>query len=461
MIIAHNMLAMNTQRRLNISTNLKGKSSERLSSGFRINRSADDAAGLSISEKMRAQIRGLDQGADNIQDGISLIKTADGALNEVHAILQRMNELAVQAANDTNTATDRDAMQAEVDQLAAEITHIGKTTTFNTLQIFDDAFKSNSNSITSLVSCPSADIGYLSEAITDGTYWYSAATIDFSSIDSSTIAKLDGKGFSFNCSQFCDEVFDFKFVTDGTPSSASNLNGRVTHKYIIDISNCTNGSDIVNAIYDFVSQNLPVSNPSGTMYNLPGSLMVSHSNDMMKSADGNSLIIYANGSRYSSENSAKNAYPNYDPISGAIDCSSLVSVMDIPVNLFNIQNGPNSHDSLQIPISRMNAVYLNVSTLSLRSHVAAGRAITAVQEALEIVSSQRGTLGAYQNRLEHIYNYNLNTSENTQAAESRIRDTDMADEMIQYSLQSVLQQAGQAMLAQANSLSQNVLSLLK
>ena len=248
MIISHNISSMNTQRQFKINTGKKAKASEQLSSGYRINRAADDAAGLSISEKMRAQIKGLDQGAENIQDGISLLNTADGALNEVHSILQRMNELCVQAANDTNVAEDREAIQLELRTMADEINHIGKSTTFNTMQIFDDAFHTDSAALTGLVQSPSAKSGYLTEAVEINGHWFPASTLDFSKIDANNIDKLHLKGFSFNCSQFCSEVFDFKFSTDGSPSSATNLDGRVTHKYVVDISGCTTGAEIVDVL---------------------------------------------------------------------------------------------------------------------------------------------------------------------------------------------------------------------
>ena len=398
MVIAHNMLAMNTSRQLNINTNSKAKSSEKLSSGYRINRSADDAAGLSISEKMRSQIRGLNKGSDNVQDGISLIKTADGALNEVHDILHRMNELAVQAANDTNTNSDRQALQHEIDGLADEITRIGKTTTFNTMKIFDDAFNDDDSTITQLITCPSADYGFLSEAIKVGSSWLPSSTLDFSGVNSKNISLLDGKGFSFHCCRGCDEVFDFKFATDGTPSSATNLNGKVKHEYVVDISNCKNGSDIVNTIYDYVANNLPTSTDMDTVNKLPGTLAVSHSNYMLKTDNGAGLIIYAsrrieyNASTgtptfsaigYATEEEAKKAYPGGPGVNswaGAIDCSSLVSLMDVKENIFNIQCSSDEDNHLQVRIKRMNATLLGVDKLNITDAFSAGKSITKIKK---------------------------------------------------------------------------------
>ena len=270
MVVQHNLSAMNTSRQLGGVTNALSKSTEKLSSGYRINRAADDAAGLSISEKMRSQIRGLNKASSNAQDGISLIQVAEGALNETHSILQRMNELATQAANDTNTSKDRDAIQQEMDQLTSEIDRIRSTTQFNAMNLLDGSFT--------------------------------------------------GK---------------------------------------------------------------------------------------------------------------------------------------------NLQVGSLSGQSIGISISNMNASSLGVSGLKVSSFSQAGTSMSKIQAAIDKVSTQRSKLGALQNRLEHTINNLDTTAENTQAAESRVRDTDMASEMVQYSKNNILTQAGQSMLAQANQQTQGVLSLLQ
>ena len=269
MVVQHNLTAMNTSRQLNGVTGALSKSTEKLSSGYKINRAGDDAAGLSISEKMRSQIRGLNKASSNAQDGISLIQVAEGALNETHSILQRMNELATQAANDTNTSTDRTALQQEVNQLTSEINRIQSTTQFNTMNLLDGTFKNK-----------------------------------------------------------------------------------------------------------------------------------------------------------------------------------------------NLQVGSLSGQSIGISISNMNAQSLGVNGLKVSSFGQAGAAMSKIQAAIDTVSTQRSKLGALQNRLEHTINNLDTTAENTQSAESRIRDTDMAAEMVQYSKNNILSQAGQSMLAQANQSNQGVLSLL-
>ena len=270
MVVQHNLSAMNANRQLGITTGAQAKSSEKLSSGYKINRAGDDAAGLTISEKMRSQIRGLNKASDNAQDGISAIQSAEGALNETHSILQRMNELATQAANDTNTTSDRTAIKKEIDALTSEIDRIATTTQFNTQNLLDGNFK--------------------------------------------------GK---------------------------------------------------------------------------------------------------------------------------------------------NLQVGALSGQAIKISIASMKAGDIGIKSVAVDSFGAAGATMTKVQGAISKVSAQRSALGALQNRLEHTIANLDNVSENTSSAESRIRDTDMAEEMVEYSKNNILAQAGQSMLAQANQSTQGVLSLLQ
>jgi len=285
MIINHNMRAMNAQRNLAINTNSAAKSMEKLSSGLRINRAGDDAAGLSISEKMRAQIRGLDKASDNAQDGISMIQTAEGALNETHSILQRMRELATQAANDTNVTVDRESIKDELEQLSQEVTRIGTQTQFNTKNILNGG-----------------------------------------QADTTVAAKTD-------------------------------------------------------------------------------------------------------------------------------------------VTAVNLQVGANCGQAITVTFSAMNADTLGVSVgkndIKVDSYANATKAICTINDAIEAVSKERSKYGAVQNRLEHTIANVDNASENLQAAESRIRDVDMAAEMLTYSKNNILQQAAQAMLGQANSSTQSVLQLLQ
>lgn len=275
MVVQHNLQAANTNRQLGITTSAQAKSTEKLSSGYKINRAADDAAGLSISEKMRSQIRGLNKASSNAQDGVSLVQTAEGALNETHSILQRMNELATQAANGTNTSVDRSAIRAELDQLTSEINRIQSTTQFNTMNLLDGTFSGAKNQMKLQVGA------------------------------------LSGQSINFSIANMCATKIGLK------------------------------------------------------------------------------------------------------------------------------------------------------KDLSVSTFTNAGAYMKAVQDAIEVVSKQRSAMGAIQNRLEHTIANLDTTSENTQSAESRIRDTDMASEMVTYSKNNILAQAGQSMLAQANQSTQGVLSLLQ
>ena len=291
MVVQHNMTAANANRMLGVTTSAQAKSSEKLSSGYKINRAGDDAAGLTISEKMRSQIRGLNKASDNAQDGVSLIQVAEGALSETHSILQRMNELATQAANDTNTTADRNAIQSEINQLTSEIDRIQSTTQFNTMNLIDGSY-----------SGKNLQVGSLSGQ---------SIVISISNMDASSLF--------------------------GSANTTGNLNA---------------------------------------------------GNDTTPTTATNSKVFVS-------------------------------------------------------------------------SYASAGTAMKTIQSAISKVSSQRSYLGAVQNRLEHTIANLDNISENTQSAESRIRDTDMAEEMVTYSKNNILAQAGQSMLAQANQSTQGVLSLLQ
>ncbi len=447
------MASANGNRHYKIVTAKKQKAMEKLASGYQINRAADNAAGLSISEKMRGQIRGLNQAANNIEDGIGLIHVADGALSEVNNMLHRMTQLCVQAANDTNTYEDRQKIQEEIAQLNAEITKIGRTTEFNTLKLFDSNDPDNIvGSVTQLVSCPSADRGYLSEKYQG----YPAATMDFSNINSRNIGLLNDQGFSFYCSQNCNEAFDFKLKTDGTPSSATDLIGGVMHKYVIDISECQTGKDIVDTMFAYVSEHLPSTVSSGASTPIPNSIGVSHSNFLKKNDSGNGFILY--GNQYGME------YPRAGmPLSGKIDCSEITSVIDVVTdeNKFWIQSGPNSRQGILISSPFMNAEIIGSSVISVLTRDSADRGITLCHKASQVISTMRANFGAYENRLEHADNNVQNAAENLQNAESIIRDADMAEETVKNSIQDILQQAGIAMITQANQSTQGILTLLK
>ena len=459
MVISHNLSAMNAQRQYSLVTGTRKKTSEKLASGYRINRAADDAAGLSISEKMRKQIRGLDQGAENIQDGVSLLQVADGALSEIHAMLDRMVELSVKAANGTNSESDRQAIQDEIREITTEIDRIGSTTKFNEERVFfiPDA-EVYDGSITQLITSPGADSGYLTEAYYKNGIYYPSASLDFSNVTKKNIVALNGGGFSFTCSVACAETFDIKFYTDGTPSSVEGQNsGRNPHYYKIDISKCASGTDVVNTIYDYIKNHMP----NGTSPDPNGDLKVAHSNSLSK--NGSSIIIYDNTHSSSTADAAKRYHP-HTPGSkyGAVDYTSIYYEEDVPENWkeYNIQCSSEIKDNILIHTPEVNREILGLHKLDLSSIDGARTGIDIVNSANKMVSGWRSRIGAEQNRLEHSYANNRNVSENTQAAESLIRDADMAKEMVAHSIQNILSQAGESMMSQANQQPQGVLSLL-
>ena len=360
MVVQHNLTAMNANRQLGVTTSGQSKSSEKLSSGFRINRAGDDAAGLKISEKMRSQIKGLNKASSNAQDGVSLIQTAEGALNETHSILQRMNELAVQGANDTNQNIDRDAIQQELNALVEEIDRISSTTQFNKQQLMDGSFVGKNLQV--------------------GANSGQKITINIAAMNASAIG-LD-KGYHPKMSGY----FTANDVTSKGKFTASAT----------------------------VRASIAVRTACATT-------LTAHSTGYVD-AYGSYVIT------------SKVARDSFGSVAGKNAQVFLVKSQERT----SFTGGPNVKDY---------------------SH--ANGTIDMIATAINNVSSQRSALGALQNRLEHTIANLDNVAENTQAAESRIRDTDMASEMVEYSKNNILAQAGQSMLAQANQSTQGVLSLLQ
>lgn len=461
MVIAHNLASMNAQRQYGIVTDRRAKTTEKLSSGYRVNRAADDAAGLQISEKMRNQVRGLNQGSENIQNGISLVQIADGALAEVNDMLHRMTELSVKAANGTNTSQDRQAIQHEITHLISEIDRISQSTEYNTMPIFDrQKWEHEAEDVSDLVKTPTAKTGYLTESYEDSAgKWHPAAVLDFSGIDSSNISQLYDKGFSFNCSMGCSEVFKFKFINgDGTQSSVDKLTMGGTHNYKLDIGGLTTGQQIVDKMYNYIWTNHPTGSAEASLID---GAVVSHSNALTKTADNNKIIIYSYKTA-TNEAGALNYYKNTKSgIYGAVDCSQIAgSISKDPQNHFWIQCSGVPGDGLDIKTERINSKILGIKNIDVSTFEGAKEALEPINQAGLKVSSIRSSLGAYQNRLEHSYDNNMNKAENTQAAESRIRDTDMASEMVRLSKDNILEQVGNSIMAQANQSNQGVLSIL-
>ncbi len=440
MTVSHNLTAANAGRQLNATTDSRRKSTEKLSSGFRINRSADDAAGLSISEKMRWQIRGLDRATANVQDGISLIQTADGALNEMHSALQRMTELATHAANDTNTTTDRQAIQKELSALKALISRISDYTTFNGRTVLKAK---------QLVEIDCDDFSTVLmedrfSGIPNAQPKVYGKAINFGNVNSSNKEQLINKKFTVTCSQNCTQKFRFEFTDDTATSSSiagSTTNGRGNLTVTIGMKDpsISSGADVVQRIYDEVVKNQGALGGGG---NNP--IHIGHANGLH--IDGSSLIMYsiADG-------------PPYAEGMGQIYADDLL----VKNEQMRLQVSSRPWREVEVEIRTINSSTLGLGNLSVSSYEAAGDSIKRIQNAVELVSDYRSYLGALQNRLEHTMHNNQNTAENTQDSESRIRDTDMAGEMVNTTKLRILQNAGESILAQANrQKTEGILSLL-
>ena len=414
MVVQHNLTAMNSNRMLGVTTSAQAKSTEKLSSGYKINRAADDAAGLSISEKMRKQIRGLTQASSNAQDGISAVQTAEGALNEVQDMLQRMNELAVKAANGTNSEDDRNYIQDEVNQLIKEIDRVSTTTKFNETYLLkgDDTVK-----FTAPGTNLKAAAGTAGANDKQQTYELTITANSFKTEGgkSDVTFSLMGKNFSVRLEE-----------TDDNKTLATKLAKAMNENKITDSN--------VGAFTATVTDNV-----------------------ITLTAAKNGTVADTNVIKDDAELTAK---------------GTGVLTLDLHVGADSTAD-----NQISVDIKQMSASVLGLKTGNSTTGDATGDldtllvngkddknardAIDTIASALQEVSKQRSALGAAQNRLEHTISNLDNVVENTTSAESSIRDTDMATEMVKYSNNNILAQAGQAMLAQANQSNQGVLSLLQ
>jgi len=420
--INHNIAALNTYRQLSVNNTLQQKSLQKLSSGLRINSAADDAAGLAISEKMRGQIRGLEQATRNAQDGISLIQTAEGALNETHSILQRMRELAIQSSNDTNTSVDRAEIQKEVDELSKELSRIGNNTEFNTQNLLDGTF-------TGTFQIGANESQNIELQVSD---------MRGASLNVVGDAKMELTGT--NTPDTTLDLTDGTYTIDGTDLKDSNGNvvATTSDNGVTWVGNGTDGdgsawgNDSV-AFSEAVDSGTIVVSGSGTT--VTGTAVITN--------EGLEAGTYT----YDATNSAL-LNSNGDTV--ATDSTTAGTFVDAEGNTL-----------LTLTASPTDGQEITVGGVDVSTQTAADAAITTIQSAIETVSAERSKLGAYANRLEHTVN-NLGTSaENLTAAESRIRDVDMAKEMMEFTKMNILSQAAQAMLAQANQLPQGVLQLLR
>jgi len=474
MVVQHNMQAANAARVLGITQSAQAKSTEKLSSGYRINRAADDAAGLSISEKMRKQIRGLDQASTNAQDGVSSVQTAEGALTEVHSMLQRMNELAVQAANGTNSESDRSSIQDEIDQLTTEIDRVAETTKFNETYLLkggngdktyhvhahdaglDGTLTENTTKATfqmkslqvgdsyaiggTTYNIGATSVGQALTVLEGGNDTDAAKTKDASGLSTGDTITIDGKSYSIVDSAEADieqsKITAGKVFSLASAGSTISYNGKsvtVFSKDGVDVD--PNNKTLITATkaYSMVNAELKAASSIGATENAA-------------TVTTGSADEKINGVTYRSF---------------TITRGSVTTKNDLTFNL-HVGSDADMTNKIGVTIEKMDSKNLGLDGINVSddSGKAATYAIDAIADAVAKVSAQRSALGAVQNRLEHTSANVDNVVENTNAAESRIRDTDMADEMVTYSKNNILAQAGQAMLAQANQSTQGVLSIL-
>lgn len=599
MVVQHNLMAMNSNRMLGMTSKAQAKSTEKLSSGYKINRAADDAAGLAISEKMRKQIRGLTQASANAQDGISAVQTAEGALTEVHDMLQRMNELAVKAGNGTMSESDWQSIQDEIDQLVTEIDRVSETTKFNETYLLKGSGTSKSagevsghigsvtNSADKLVDgVVTAARGNIYSGILDmtDTTKLDAGTEDIATItyldeegnrrtrDITFKTGLDAKGTAKNIADAINEddvlkkIFKADYSESGKLTVESKLDGTQTDATKNAVSQIEFGSEkdaAGNSSQTRVNkfQGTPnVIAATGESYSIQfGKLTdatvgvasaastASAADDWLK--DGNSVTINGKTYTFDAKRSSSDANSfstlqelqdllgndytvsmeirgtkvtaNYDAssnitsIAGEEEYSNKVSVVGMSKTITALQNNATDfseetkneakvasgtavhykdlklvlnisqknkidpasdimnfslqvgadtteENKISVDIQSMSAKSLGIDKVSVtgKDSTNADKAVNTIADAVAQVSKQRSALGAIQNRLEHTINNLDNVVENTTSAKSAIRDTDMATEMVKYSNNNILTQAGQAMLAQANQSNQGVLSLL-
>lgn len=556
MVVQHNLAAMNTNRMLGVTSKAQAKSTEKLSSGYRINRAADDAAGLSISEKMRSQIRGLNQASANAQDGISLLQTAEGALNEQHSILQRMRELSVQAANGTETDKDREAVDDEISQLQAELTRISENTEFNSMKLLDgslaedgssskavtkgtsDAFKAIAAKVESLaevtdlsgfdpneadtITVDGKDIvinwskalehakidekgiqsvksdgttietignnlaeimtDAINQAIKDSGSTAGAVTVSFASNKFTIAGTSTGTAASievnYNSKGKGKSLLNLTMGLDGTTGKTDQKgNGGYSLKTAIDTTNHTMTVDVagqkVQLTMGALSTDTSISEVSET---LQAALQMAVKNAMDAQGLTAGKEAFINLDDVTVQSQEDGSLKITAPLGADItfDESELAKALGLNLSetsknaqkgsaTMTLQIGANEGQTMSFNIEEMSAEALGVdaSKLNLANQTDARKATTIIDDAIKTVSQVRGRLGALQNRLEHTISNLDNVAENTASAESRIRDVDMAEEMVEYSKNNILTQAGQSMLAQANQSTQGVLSLLR
>ncbi|MBU5432739.1 flagellin [Intestinimonas sp. MSJ-38] len=407
MRIQHNIMAMNAYRNYNNNTSALSKNLEKLSSGYKINRAGDDAAGLAISEKMRAQITGLKAASKNVKDGVSLVKTAEGALQEVHDMLNRMDSLATQSANGTyDNEVDRLNLQKEVKALQSEIDRIADSSNFNGTKLLngDLGGYKNTTAITAVAGVRDADCMTVSGGkLANGDYFeLKHATAD----GAVTLEKVKVGGVEIESGDFATKGIQAQIVKPKDKDGNDTTTGTWTIKITVDKTKAT--ADIADAVGDGLT----------ITYNALGKPGADDTVKFTTDGTGDGLEL-------------------------------------------QIGDTADKFNKLKVNVGDMHAKGLGIDKVDISSQTGAAAAIQSIKDAINTVSSTRGDLGALQNRLEHTSNNLSVMTENIQDAESTIRDTDVADEMMAYTKNNILIQSAQAMLAQANQVPQGVLQLLQ
>ncbi len=473
MVVQHNLRAMNSNRMLGITQGTLNKSTEKLSSGYKVNRAADDAAGLSISEKMRKQIRGLTQASLNAEDGVSLVQTAEGALTEVHDMLQRMNELAVKASNGTNSLSDRQTIQDEVDQLLTEIDRVAETTKFNETYLL----KGDTDKVTKYASAKDAGItGQMTEGATSATFTMSAlklgdtitiggtkytiGTTDASKVKGSIGVAQGGEQVTVNGVQYTVAKDATEMNVDKNILTIASIKAKVT----------SGSTAIYNGkTYNVMTDNVDARKKKGTTGDGIDDVdaTVINTTAAYKKIQQELRLANTIGTDATTSYLNKTQVAVSDAIKGTTTIGFAITkgtYQQQEALHFSLHVGADADmtNKISVRIDTMDTEGLGIRGLNVKdtSGAAATYAIDAIADAVAKVSAQRSLLGAVQNRLEHTINNLDNVVENTTAAESQIRDTDMATEMVKYSNNNILAQAGQSMLAQSNQANQGVLSLL-
>lgn len=427
MVVQHNLRAQNSNRMLGLTTASQSKSTERLSSGYKINRAADDAAGLSISEKMRKQIRGLTQASANAQDGISSVQTTEGALTEVHDMLQRMNELAVKASNGTQSETDRSYIQGEIDQLVTEIDRVSTTTKFNEIYLLKGTNADN----------------------TVGKLTYTTADTN---VQTNFGATFDADKGTFEVAVETDA----EYGTGATDAESNDITANV--------KNVTLGADGNDTEYILVSSSAQISVAEAAKLIEANYVANGGTASKVKVFTSEDDMLAAIKADVDTTGDVKSlSFGKADDGSTVIKGTTFADLNDAMDISLHVGADSSSDNKITVNLAQLGARGLGVNGIKVTGDTSdnADAAIDTISMAIQKVSTQRSALGAAQNRLEHTINNLDNIVENTTSAESAIRDTDMATEMVKYSNNNILSQAGQAMLAQANQANQGVLSLLQ